>query len=251
MKNKISFYKKKLLFALPWSWWGWVHKLAAGRFFRKFKFRVTAVGKGSYIDSSVHIRGIDHVSIGTNTTLSENVWLNVNHRNGISKKIVIGNNCHIGKGNFFSSGPLIHVKDFGFTGLDCHFLGCAHRTESPMTPYISSGLTAGDEIVIGVNCWLATSVTIFQGVHIGWGSVIGARSVVFKDVPPFSVAVGNPCKVIKRFNFKENKWTDICDWLEEYEKYIPNEPQYLEKLNFTHSGQDLALLSSSHKFGYL
>ena len=52
-------------------------------------------------------------------------------------------------------------------------------------------------ITIEDNCWIAASVTIIGGVTIGEGSVIGAGSVVTKSIPPHSLAVGNPCRVIR------------------------------------------------------
>ena len=56
----------------------------------------------------------------------------------------------------------------------------------------------GRPITIESNCWIAINVVVVGGVTIGEGSVIGAGSVVTKDIPPHSLAVGNPCKVIRR-----------------------------------------------------
>ena len=55
-------------------------------------------------------------------------------------------------------------------------------------------------IKIGSGCWLGGGVIVLPGVTIGDGSVIGAGSVVTKDIPPNSLAVGNPCRVIKKIN---------------------------------------------------
>ena len=51
-------------------------------------------------------------------------------------------------------------------------------------------------IEIEDNVWIGSSVTILKGVHIGRNSLIGAGSIVTKDIPENSIAVGNPCKVI-------------------------------------------------------
>jgi acetyltransferase-like isoleucine patch superfamily enzyme len=71
------------------------------------------------------------------------------------------------------------------------------------------------DIYIGNDVWIATGATILSGVTIGDGAVIGARSVVAKDIPAYSVAVGNPARVIKkRFDddtiekLLEIKWWD-------------------------------------------
>jgi acetyltransferase-like isoleucine patch superfamily enzyme len=55
-------------------------------------------------------------------------------------------------------------------------------------------------IEIGDGCWLGGGVIVLPGVTIGNGSVIGAGSVVTKDIPENSLAVGNPCRVIRKIN---------------------------------------------------
>lgn len=60
-----------------------------------------------------------------------------------------------------------------------------------------------EPIVIGKDCWIGMGVQILPGVTIGDGVVIGAGSVVPKDLPPYTISVGNPCKVIKQRIKKE------------------------------------------------
>lgn len=249
----MGLYRKllKYYYQLPWRLWGPVYILGSRKYLDKYKFRKSRVGKASYIDPSVRIIGWKNVVIGDNTTLSEDVWLNVNHREVGINRIVIGNNCHIGKSNFLSSGPLIALKDYCFTGIDCHFLGCGHNINSPFVPYIQSGLTVGDVIEVGVNCWLTSSVTVLQGVRIGCGSVIGARSVVLNNIPPFSIAVGNPCRVVKRFDFEKNVWVNTTAWNNELEELIPPESEYLDILKRKYKSIDVSLRASSKRFGWL
>ncbi|CAH0334863.1 2,3,4,5-tetrahydropyridine-2,6-dicarboxylate N-acetyltransferase [Flavobacterium sp. CECT 9288] len=61
-------------------------------------------------------------------------------------------------------------------------------------------------VVIGDNVWLGESVCVLPGVTIGEGCVVGALSVVTKSIPPYSIAVGSPAKVIKEYDFEINKW---------------------------------------------
>lgn len=59
------------------------------------------------------------------------------------------------------------------------------------------------------NVWIGESVSILPGVTIGKGSIIGANSVVTKNIPEYTIAVGVPAKVIKRYNFETLKWENI------------------------------------------
>ena len=54
------------------------------------------------------------------------------------------------------------------------------------------------------NCWLASNVVVCGGVTIGEGCVIGAGSVVTRDIPPYSLAAGNPCRVIRKITEKDH-----------------------------------------------
>lgn len=68
---------------------------------------------------------------------------------------------------------------------------------------VTSKITIMDDVWIGANC------VVTAGVTIGKHAVIGAGSVVTKDVPQFSVSVGNPARVVKLYNFENNKWERV------------------------------------------
>lgn len=67
----------------------------------------------------------------------------------------------------------------------------------------STGWTYGIPVTIGDDCWIGGCSIILPGITIGCGSVIGAGSVVTKDIPPMSIAVGNPCHVKKTITNKD------------------------------------------------
>ncbi len=64
----------------------------------------------------------------------------------------------------------------------------------------------GIEVTIGDNCWIGGNTVICPGVHIGNNVVIGAGSVVTKDIPDWSVAAGNPCRVIRKITEEDRKY---------------------------------------------
>ncbi|PIA86231.1 DapH/DapD/GlmU-related protein [Streptococcus parauberis] len=61
-------------------------------------------------------------------------------------------------------------------------------------------------VQIDSDVWIGENVVILQGVKIGKGSIIGANSVVNKDVPEYSIVAGTPAKVIKQYNFEQQLW---------------------------------------------
>ena len=81
------------------------------------------------------------------------------------------------------------------------------------TPYMDQELT-GLPVRIGTGCWIGEKVIILPGVSIGEKSIIGAGSIVTKKVPSYSIAVGNPAKIIKKYNFSTHRWEhckdDLC-----------------------------------------
>lgn len=70
----------------------------------------------------------------------------------------------------------------------------------------NSGYEYGADVVIGSNVWIGGSVVITPGVHIGDCCVIGAGSVVTKDIPAWSLAAGNPCRVIREITEKDRRF---------------------------------------------
>jgi acetyltransferase-like isoleucine patch superfamily enzyme len=188
------------------------------------------LGAGSYIHSSVHLLGKANIRIGANSCVSEGGWLNVNHRKKDKLAINIGSNCFIGKQNFFTSGDVIILRDFTLTTIGCKFIGSSHNIANPEVPYLSTGTTCSDRIEIGVNCFIGAGTTVLGNVNVGHGSVIGADSLVMHDIPPFSIAIGNPARVIKRYSFDQKDWIPIAEISFKDEVAMPNEEEYLAQL---------------------
>jgi len=88
--------------------------------------------------------------------------------------------------------------------------GLNHEYKDPNVPINQQNVTTAP-IVIEDDCWIAANVVITAGITIGRHCVIAAGAVVTKDVPPFSVAVGNPARVIKRFDASRNEWVKADD----------------------------------------
>jgi acetyltransferase-like isoleucine patch superfamily enzyme len=192
------------------------------------KLRKANVGKNSFLDPTVQVLGWKSVRIGQDCVLGEYTWLNVNHRETEEPAILIEDNCFVGRRNFFSAARRIRLGAYCLTGTDCRFLGANHVFTSPFVPYIKSGVTTEEVIDIGSNCWLGAGVTVLGNVRIGHGSIIGACTVVTRDIPPFSLAVGNPARVLRRYDAARGQWVPEGEYQET--KPMPDEPEYLAAL---------------------
>lgn len=133
---------------------------------------------------------------GTNITIGDGSYINFNCN------FVDDGNIMIGKKVMF--GPAVTIATVG------------HPIRPDMREYMYT-----DPVMIEDNCWIGAGTTICPGVRIGENSVIGAGSVVVKDIPANSIAVGNPCRVLRSigeqddiFYYKDRK-IDMADLEEE------------------------------------
>lgn len=101
----------------------------------------------------------------------------------------LGHNCRIG--NHVTLGCDVVM------GPDVVIMTSAHAFEDPDIPVNRQGALPIRPVVVGDDVWIGTRVIIMPGVAIGHGAVIGAGSVVTRDIPPFGIAVGMPAKIIR------------------------------------------------------
>jgi acetyltransferase-like isoleucine patch superfamily enzyme len=64
-------------------------------------------------------------------------------------------------------------------------------------------------IVVEDECWIGANAVVTAGVTVGKHSIVAAGAVVTKNIPPYSVAVGNPARVIKQYDFEKKEWVRI------------------------------------------
>ena len=117
------------------------------------------------------------------------------HYDFIGDKLIIGKFCQIGAGvEFVMNGanhPMNGVSTFPFY----IFAGF------PQTPPPVNELPIKGDTVVGNDVWIGQNTVILPGVHIGDGAIIGANSVVGSDIPPYTIALGNPARLLrKRFD---------------------------------------------------
>ncbi len=123
-----------------------------------------------------------------------------------SPSCVIGNSCSIGNRFSVLTADKVIIKDNNLIASDVLIAAENHGTNPEGTASYAQTKLSSKSVVVEEGCWIGEKVIILPGVTIGKRSIIGAGSVVTKTIPPFSIAVGNPAKVIKKYNFKKHCW---------------------------------------------
>lgn len=134
--------------------------------------------------NNTYIQGPLYVDYGKNISVGKNFYANFN--------FTVLDICPVKIGDDVFIGPNVSLVT------PIHPLRYQDRNTKFKADGTPFDYEYGKPIEIGDNCWLSSGVTVIGGVHIGSGSVIGAGSVVTRDIPENSLAVGNPCKVIRK-----------------------------------------------------
>lgn len=116
------------------------------------------------------------------------------------KQTKIGKNCFIQQACTFFGRCGITIGDGVLIGPKCNLITINH----PEDPEERDG-TYGAPIVLEDKVWLGINVTVLPGVTIGYGSIVGANSVVTKDVPPMTIVAGNPARIIRPVRSRQDK----------------------------------------------
>jgi len=112
-------------------------------------------------------------------------------------KIAIGNRVHIGEGTIIFSGLSIIIRDDVIIGPQNVIVDSDHSYKDLNLPMNQQELTF-EQVLIEDDVWISSNCVITKGVTLSKGAVIGAGAVVKKDIPPYSIAVGVPARVIKK-----------------------------------------------------
>ncbi len=145
------------------------------------------------------IYGDGRIAIGDGVTIGgNNTWV-VGLKVSRDAEFVIGNHVHIGFANGFNIARSVHIGDHSILA------SWVEVFDNPTHPLDPDRRLRGDSItleearpvVIGSNVWVGTAAMIMRGVTIGDGAVVGAGSIVTRDIPARTLAAGNPARVLR------------------------------------------------------
>lgn len=164
----------------------------------------------------IYVRGKKYLEYGNGFTTGYNCRIEMfDTGKMVKKKLIIGENCKIGDNVHIAVGEKVTIGKNVLLGSKVLISDLNHGNYSgkgvhcnPSIPPDNRPIYA-EAISIGDNVWVGDNVCILKGVKIGNGCIIGANSVVNRDIPDNCIVGGIPAKVIKKYNLMENKWNRI------------------------------------------
>lgn len=169
---------------------------------RLFRFPLALFGK-KYID------------FGERLTLGRNCRLEAYSLDGtfykrliFGKDVQLNDNVHIDAMELVRIGNNVLIASHVFISDNSHGGYSEDSSCNPDIPPMERDYVI-KPVSIGDNVWIGEGVFITMGVNIGKGSVIGAHSFVNTDIPDYSIAVGTPAKIVKKYNFDIQKWCKV------------------------------------------
>ena len=190
----------------------------SGMFFSRWKFDRWDLN----VKPDLRTGGMQYMHIGKHFTMGRGGWLeciteyeNEDGKQVFQPNLVIGDNVNIGEFVHIGCNHHIEIGDNVLTGSKIYITDHNHgvyrgeHPDSPDVPPTKRPLTEGESVIIGENVWIGEYSTILPGVTIGYGSIIGSHTTVTHDIPPKSIAVGSPARVVKQWDEEKKIWKKV------------------------------------------
>lgn len=168
------------------------------------------IGEQSKIHIPTKISGGKNISLGNKSSIGHDSWIATFESYGsqnFQPKINIGNTVSIGNFACITAIDAIEIHDGCLISEHVYISDHYHGTDpSANIPPINQPLFSKGKVILGENTFVGYRVSILSGVKIGKNCVVGAHSVVTRNVPDNCMVAGIPAKIIKQYNFQSNSW---------------------------------------------
>lgn len=162
-----------------------------------------AVGKNSVVFAPLQVDNPSSISIGNNVFISQGAWLmgNANHKRSLN----VGNDVTIGHYAHIVANYNVLIEDNVLIADKVFITDCSHEYKDISTPVQKQGIIELGDVIIGDGSWIGENVCVL-GASIGKHCIVGANAVVTRSIPDYSIAVGNPAVIVKRFDTNKKEW---------------------------------------------
>jgi acetyltransferase-like isoleucine patch superfamily enzyme len=168
-----------------------------------YPFVATGRKLSIHFPCNLHRPSASYIKLGNLVIVGKDATLYIVHDDSNEVKLAVDDNCVIGARCVISAKNLIHIEQDVIMGKSVLIQDHQHTHENTDLPIREQGITNGGRIRIEQGCWIGQGAVIVcnEGeVVIGRNSVVGANSVVARSVPPYSVILGNPGIILRRFD---------------------------------------------------
>jgi acetyltransferase-like isoleucine patch superfamily enzyme len=163
-------------------------------------------GPGAYIAWPCLLENPRHIEIGAGVVIREHGWLAaLPQPGGDPPRLTIGEGTYLGRSAHIISVRSIEIGPRVLIADKVYLADNTHGYEDITTPVMDQPVVFAGEVSIGEGSWIGENVCII-GARIGTHCVIGANSVVQRDIPDRSVAVGAPARIVKRYDAGRGAW---------------------------------------------
>jgi acetyltransferase-like isoleucine patch superfamily enzyme len=139
------------------------------------------------------------MAIGSGVFIGSNAWLQVIGDDSDEVALIVGDGTSIAGHAVLSAVSSVTLGRKVLLARNVYISDHMHAYSATGVPVLDQGLTRVEPVSIGDGAWLGQNVVVCPGVRIGSGAVIGANAVVTEDIPPSSLAVGAPARVVRDF----------------------------------------------------
>lgn len=127
------------------------------------------------------------IAIGYNTVIQSGFKF------GLKEVLIIGNNCEINENVYIQAAI---IGDYVLIAQNVSLLAVTHNFSKKDIPIIKQGFSKVQPVIIEDDVWIGRNVVILPGIRLGRGSIVGAGSVVTKNVPAYKIVGGTPARII-------------------------------------------------------
>lgn len=167
-----------------------------------------------YLGQNVSFQNKEYISFGENVVIGDSSKLLCTytyHGENLPEKprLVIGDNFHCTRNLTIQCAYKVEIRRNVLMSSDIFIIDYNHGMSPEAVNYLENKLELSSGVVIDEGAWIGNGVTILGSVTIGKKAIVGAGSVVTKDIPPYCIAAGNPAKVIKKYNTLSESWEKL------------------------------------------
>ncbi len=167
------------------------------------------IGKKSKLIEPMRLRYVHNMHIGENVIINKHAFLLTSQEEEtVIPRLTISDGCIIGHMNHITCINEVQIGKHVLTADRVYISDHSHAFRDTRVPILLQPKISKGKVSIGDGTWIGENAVVIS-CNIGKNCVIGSSAVVLSDVPDYSVAVGSPARIVRRFNPDSNSWDKV------------------------------------------